>query len=81
MKHPCTAALVKYIQSEVLSRHAEWAGGAFSDTSVEGTAQLNAQAIGAVDAFNQIEGYIQDMFLLYQEAVEEEEKDDNPEGA
>lgn len=51
---PVTVALFAYLRGRVEEMKQAWVEGRFTHQSAEGTAQLNAKAMGACDTISQI---------------------------
>ena len=74
-KHPCTQFILKRLEAETLGYHINWANGAFTDESESGTIQLNAKAIGAIEALELIADNIESLDRFKVELEEESEED------
>jgi len=56
--HPCTKALIWSLTYGELKYVEAWRDSAWTVDSAEGTAQLNAKALGAVEAYGIMKKYI-----------------------
>lgn len=71
--HPATIFLIKQLEADYLTYHSEWENGNFTSETDSGTAQLNAEALGAVDALSKIAEYIDGLADIKTETEEEVE--------
>lgn len=56
--HPCTKALVWSLVYSEMEYHDQWRLGNLTAESTDGTAQLNAKALGALEAIDKMKMYI-----------------------
>lgn len=61
LDHPCTQALRLTLKGDYIDYHKNWENGSFVDQSVEGTAQRNAKALGAIEAIRLISEYMESL--------------------
>lgn len=60
-RHPCTKALLLTLQGDYLDIHLGWEGQSFIAPSSDGTAQLNAKALGQLEAIRDIINHIEEI--------------------
>lgn len=61
LNHPCTKALALRLEGDLRCIIEEWMAGVHTDSSAYGTAQKNAEAIGKLQAIEQIQYIIDEM--------------------
>ena len=71
MEHKATKQLRDRLREEVSALEKGWKSGNFTGPTVDETAQLSAEAIGMVQAYEKILGMIEEL------VQEDEEADDN----
>lgn len=71
VEHKATKQLRDRLREEVSSLEKGWKSGNFTGPTVDETAQLSAEAIGMVQAYEKILGMIEEL------VQEDEEADDN----
>ena len=61
LDHPCTQALRLTLMGDYVDYHQNWENGTFTSESVEGTAQQNSKALGAIEAIRLISEYMESL--------------------
>lgn len=71
LQHPCTRALIHYLNADVLAIQENWSNGSYTTEDMYGTVQLNSEALGQFKAVSNV--------LDFVEGVNDEEmfEDDN----
>lgn len=54
LENPCTKALLKYLECDLLRFIDQWVNGAFTGENADSTAQLNAKALGSIQTLDNI---------------------------
>lgn len=72
--HPATVYILKELEADYLLFHSMWENGEFTASTDSGTAQSNAEALGAVDALCKVAEYI-DAIGATKADIEEAEDD------
>lgn len=71
LAHPCTRAFIHTIQGDVLDILESWGNGNYTTETVDGTIQLNSNAIGQYTAASSMLDWVEGI-------ADEEMFDDNP---
>lgn len=77
-EHPCTKYLIYTLTGDIAAILQNWASGAYTDKSIDATAQENAKNIGKVQ---NLEDLLQQIHLLGKNMIKGENEDDRTSGA
>ena len=72
---PMTQALLLQLKAWFVANFEEWANGSLTSESVEGTAQLNAKAMGHINACERVIEWIREVDTNYEKVETYEEED------
>ena len=77
LKHPCTQYILRTLEADYMSHHISWEECSLTAESAEGTSQLNAKALGAINALTLIAEAIDDLSEIKAELTQEEEEEEH----
>ncbi len=70
LQNPCTGALLKYLECDMLRFVDQWVNGSFTGENVDATAQLNAKALGSMQTLDNILDWVQENLRKRKETID-----------